>query len=110
MLTAAGTGHAQSFSGEALVKALQKGGASSFHQHFKAVKSPLQFQKVLRLQEARRLMFSTMMDVNTAKPESRVISARLNLAASIAAFSAVRRPRTSPGYGNMRYLLAVNLA
>lgn len=68
MLTAAGTGHAQSFSGEALVKALQKGGASPFHQHFKAVTSmsPLQFQKVLRLQEARRLMFSMMMDVNTA--------------------------------------------
>lgn len=29
MLTAAGTGHAQSFSGETLVKALQKGGAST---------------------------------------------------------------------------------
>lgn len=28
--------------------------------------SPLQFQKVLRLQEARRLMFSMMMDLNTA--------------------------------------------
>jgi AraC-like DNA-binding protein len=35
---------------------------SSFHQHFKAVTSmsPLQFQKVLRLQEARRLMLSMM--------------------------------------------------
>jgi AraC-like DNA-binding protein len=41
---------------------------SSFHQHFKAVTSmsPLQFQKALRLQEARRLMFSTMADANTA--------------------------------------------
>jgi len=41
---------------------------SSFHQHFKSVTSmsPLQFQKVLRLQEARRLMLSMMMDVNTA--------------------------------------------
>jgi AraC-like DNA-binding protein len=31
---------------------------SSFHRHFKAVTamSPLQFQKQLRLQEARRLM------------------------------------------------------
>jgi len=41
---------------------------SSFHQHFKAVTSmsPLQFQKVLRLQEARRLMLSTMLDAGTA--------------------------------------------
>jgi AraC-like DNA-binding protein len=41
---------------------------SSFHQHFKSVTSmsPLQFQKVLRLQEARRLMLSTMMDAGTA--------------------------------------------
>jgi len=40
---------------------------SSFHQHFKAVTSmsPLQFQKVLRLQEARRLMLSTMVDAGT---------------------------------------------
>jgi AraC-like DNA-binding protein len=41
---------------------------SSFHQHFRAVTSlsPLQFQKVLRLQEARRLMLSTMMDASEA--------------------------------------------
>jgi len=41
---------------------------SSFHQHFKAVTSmsPLQYQKVLRLQEARRLMLSVMMDAGTA--------------------------------------------
>jgi len=41
---------------------------SSFHQHFRAVTSmsPLQFQKVLRLQEARRLMLSTMVDAGTA--------------------------------------------
>lgn len=41
---------------------------SSFHQHFKAITSmtPLQFQKALRLQEARRLMFSTMTDASTA--------------------------------------------
>ena len=40
---------------------------SSFHQHFRAVTSmsPLQFQKVLRLQEARRLMLS-MVDSGTA--------------------------------------------
>jgi AraC-like DNA-binding protein len=41
---------------------------SSFHQHFRAVTSmsPLQFQKALRLQEARRLMLSTMADAGTA--------------------------------------------
>ena len=41
---------------------------SSFHQHFKSVTSmtPLQFQKALRLQEARRLMFATMTDATTA--------------------------------------------
>lgn len=40
----------------------------SFHQHFKAVTamSPLQFQKALRLQEARRLMISMMQDVGAA--------------------------------------------
>jgi AraC-like DNA-binding protein len=41
---------------------------SSFHEHFKSVTSmsPLHYQKVLRLQEARRLMMSTMMDAGTA--------------------------------------------
>jgi AraC-like DNA-binding protein len=41
---------------------------SSFHEHFKSVTSmsPLRYQKVLRLQEARRLMLSTMMDAATA--------------------------------------------
>jgi len=42
--------------------------ASTFHQHFKAVTamSPLQYQKVLRLHEARRLMLSRMLDAGTA--------------------------------------------
>lgn len=42
--------------------------ASSFHHHFKTVTSmsPLQYQKALRLQEARRLMLSKMMDAGTA--------------------------------------------
>jgi AraC-like DNA-binding protein len=37
---------------------------SSFHEHFKAVTamSPLQYQKQLRLQEARRLMFANAID------------------------------------------------
>ncbi len=41
---------------------------SSLHHHFKAVTalSPLQYQKQLRLQEARRLMLSEMMDAATA--------------------------------------------
>ncbi|MGY2893843.1 AraC family transcriptional regulator N-terminal domain-containing protein [Deinococcus sp. UYEF24] len=42
-------------------------GVSTFHAHFKAVTSmsPLQFQKNLRLQEARRLMVTTVMDAGT---------------------------------------------
>lgn len=50
---------------------------SSFHQHFKSVTSmsPLQYQKVLRLQEARRLMLSTMMDAGTASRQVGYLSA-----------------------------------
>lgn len=50
---------------------------SSFHQHFKAVTSmsPLQFQKVLRLQEARRLMIATMTDAATASRRVGYLSA-----------------------------------
>lgn len=42
--------------------------ASSFHQHFKALTSmtPLQFQKQLRLLEARRLMMSDAVNVAEA--------------------------------------------
>lgn len=41
---------------------------SSFHEHFNSVTSmsPLQYQKALRLQEARRLMLSDRMDATTA--------------------------------------------
>lgn len=41
---------------------------SSFHQHFKAVTkmSPLQYQKALRLQEARRLMILSRLDAGSA--------------------------------------------
>lgn len=50
---------------------------SSFHQHFKSVTSmsPLQYQKVLRLQEARRLMLSRMMDASTASSHVGYVSA-----------------------------------
>jgi AraC-like DNA-binding protein len=42
--------------------------ASSFHERFKAVTSmsPLQYQKVLRLHEARRLMLFQRMDASDA--------------------------------------------
>lgn len=41
---------------------------TSFHRQFRAVTgmSPLQYQKTLRLQEARRLMLTTMMDAGNA--------------------------------------------
>ncbi len=51
--------------------------ASSFHEHFKSVTSmsPLQYQKVLRLQEARRLMLSAMMDAGSASQHVGYLSA-----------------------------------
>jgi AraC-like DNA-binding protein len=50
---------------------------SSFHQHFKAVTSlsPLQFQKELRLREARRLMFGAALDASTASQRVGYLSA-----------------------------------
>lgn len=44
---------------------------SSFHTHFKTVTSmtPLQFQKALRLQEARNLMLTKSLDVSTVSYE-----------------------------------------
>ena len=50
---------------------------SSFHQHFRAVTamSPLQYQKVLRLHEARRLMLARMMDAGTAGRQVGYLSA-----------------------------------
>uniref|UniRef100_UPI00137AB00B helix-turn-helix domain-containing protein n=1 Tax=Deinococcus alpinitundrae TaxID=468913 RepID=UPI00137AB00B len=43
-------------------------GVSTLHAHFKEVTgmSPVQYQKVLRLQEARRLLASTSMDAGAA--------------------------------------------
>ncbi len=50
---------------------------SSFHEHFKSVTSmsPLHYQKVLRLQEARRLMLSAMMDAGAASQQVGYLSA-----------------------------------
>jgi len=51
--------------------------ASSFYQHFKAVTSmsPLQYQKVLRLEEARRLMLAEPLDAQGAAREVGYVSA-----------------------------------
>ena len=50
---------------------------SSFHEHFRSVTSmsPLHYQKVMRLQEARRLMLSTMTDAGTASQRVGYLSA-----------------------------------
>ena len=50
---------------------------SSFHEHFKSVSSmsPLHYQKMLRLQEARRLMLSNLMDAGTASQRVGYLSA-----------------------------------
>jgi AraC-like DNA-binding protein len=50
---------------------------SSFHEHFKGLTSmsPLQYQKVLRLQEARRLMLASMMDAGAASQRVGYLSA-----------------------------------
>jgi len=50
---------------------------SSFHEHFKSVTSmsPLHYQKVLRLQEARRLMLSTIIDAGTTSQRVGYLSA-----------------------------------
>lgn len=50
---------------------------SSFHEHFKSVTSmsPLHYQKVLRLQEARRLMLSSVIDAGAASQRVGYLSA-----------------------------------
>jgi AraC-like DNA-binding protein len=50
---------------------------SAFHQHFKAVTSmsPLHYQKTLRLQEARRLMLTMMLDAGSAARQVGYLSA-----------------------------------
>lgn len=50
---------------------------SSFHAHFKAVtnQTPVQFQKSLRLREARRLMLNARLDVTTASRRVGYVSA-----------------------------------
>ena len=50
---------------------------SSFHEHFKSVTSmsPLRYQKVLRLQQARRLMLSTVLDAGSASQRIGYVSA-----------------------------------
>ncbi len=59
--------YADPFSIEAVAKAARMS-PSALHQHFKAVTamSPLQFQKQIRLQEARRLLLAQSFDAATA--------------------------------------------
>lgn len=67
---------AQPLKTEALARLVHMS-VSSFHQHFKAVTSmsPLQYQKVLRLQEARRLMLVQPLDARSAAREVGYLSA-----------------------------------
>ena len=69
---------------------------SSFHEHFKSVTSmsPLHYQKVLRLQEARRLMLSAMMDASCCEPAGGV-SQRLAVQPGI---QPLLRQRAHPGH------------
>ena len=73
---------------------------SSFHQHCQAVAlmSPLQFQKVLRLQEARRLIMSPMMDVGTASRQVGYLCVS-QFSREYNSFFGMRQARTSPGGG-----------
>jgi AraC-like DNA-binding protein len=74
---------------------------SSFHQHCQAVAlmSPLQFQKVLRLQEARRLMIVPMMVVGRRAGRWGISACRRSVENTTAS-SGMRQAGTSPGGGN----------
>ena len=71
---------------------------SGFHHHFKAVTtmSPLQFQKQLRLQEARRLMLGERLDATSADSGSAMTTPRIS-AASTSGSLASRRCAMSSG-------------
>jgi len=70
---------------------------SSFHEHFKAVTSmsPLHYQKVLRLQEARRLMLSAMTDASTASQRVGYLSPS-QFSREYSRFFGARQQKTSP--------------
>lgn len=84
--------------------------ASSFHERFKAVTSmsPLQYQKVLRLHEARRLMLFQEMDANDACRRVGYLSpsqfsreyARFFGSAPIKDIARLREEGRSPGHGD----------
>jgi AraC-like DNA-binding protein len=59
---------AQPVTVDEMVASVHMSASSSFHQRFKAVTSmsPLQYQKVLRLHEARRLMLFQKVDASDA--------------------------------------------
>ena len=73
--------------------------ASSFHQRFKAVTtmSPLQYQKVLRLHEARRLMLFQDMDASDACHRVGYLSASQFSREYRAVFSEMHRVKISRG-------------
>ncbi len=78
---------------------------SSFHQHFKAVTalSPLQFQKRLRLQEARRLMLE---DLDATSAAYRVgYNAASHFSREYKSLLALPRGVTCGGYGRPLPLL-----
>jgi AraC-like DNA-binding protein len=65
---------------------------STFHHHFRSLTalSPLQFQKQLRLQEARRLMLAERMDA-AKLPFRSAMKVRLNLTVNTTVCSVRRR-------------------
>jgi AraC-like DNA-binding protein len=73
---------------------------SGFHHHFKAVTamSPLQFQKRMRLQAARRLMLGEDLDATSAVTEWATATPRSS-AASTRGSSGRRRRGTRSGCG-----------
>ena len=69
---------------------------SAFYRNFQAVTamSPIQFQKQIRLQEARLLLATHPNDVTGSRPAGSATTARPSSAASTAASSAHRPART----------------
>ncbi|MFC4453551.1 helix-turn-helix domain-containing protein [Deinococcus sonorensis] len=70
------THYGEPLSVEALAELVHMG-TSTFHLHFKAITdlSRVQYQKLLRLQEARRLLASTAMDAGAASRQVGYVSA-----------------------------------
>ena len=81
--------------------------ASGFHAHFKAVTamSPLQFQKHLRLQEARRLMLSENLDAARGRLPRRLrrrLALQPRVQAALRRTADARRRTTARTIGSLR--------